>query len=233
MSDARQPEEAGIGLRQYLDVLRRRKWTVLVILALAVGASSLLTLSEQSVYRAEATIAVGQGRGLFNPQNGNSIQPFSQTMKELLESTVVARTVIHDLRLPLTPQQLLNKVSVSFNPDSAALDVSVLDHQPAKARAIAASMSSQFTRLVAERFGTTGSAGSPPVRAFVWDPAHVVPGRVSPTPTRNLIIAAALGLVLGLLAAFLRDHFDRSLRTTDEIEKAFGVPVIAQIPSLR
>jgi polysaccharide biosynthesis transport protein len=233
MSDVHQPEEAGIGLRQYLDVLRRRKWIVLVIVALAVGVSSLLTLSEQSVYQAEATVAVGQGRGLFNPQNGNAIQPFSATMKELLESTVVARGVIHDLNLNLTPDQLLSKISVSFNPDSAALHVSVLDHVPGTAKAIAASMSTHFTDLVAERFGTASTAGSDPVRAFVWDPAHVVPGRVSPTPTRNLLIAGVLGLVLGLLAAFLRDHFDRSLRTTDEIEKAFGVPVIAQIPSLR
>jgi receptor protein-tyrosine kinase/non-specific protein-tyrosine kinase len=233
MSDARQPEEAGIGLRQYLDVVRRRKWIVIVIVALAVGASAMLTLSEQSIYQAEATIAVGQGRGLFSPQNGNSIQPFSATMKELLESNVVARGVIGDLKLPLTPSQLLGKVSVSFNPDSAALHVSVLDHVPATAKAIAASMSTHFTDLFAKRFGTTATGGSDPVRAFVWDPAHVVPGRVSPTPTRNLIIAAVLGLVLGLLAAFLRDHFDRSLRTTDEIEKAFGVPVIAQIPTIR
>jgi capsular exopolysaccharide synthesis family protein len=233
MSDARQPEEAGIGLRHYLDVLRRRRWTVLVIVALAVGASSLLTLRQQSIYQAEATIAVGQGRGLFNPQNGNSIQPFSTTMKELLESTVVARGVVHDLGLPLTPDQLLSKVSVSFNPDSAALHVSVLDHVPARAKAIAASMSTHFTDLVAQRFGSAAVGGTEPVRAFVWDPAHVVPGRVSPTPARNLIIAGALGLVLGLLAAFLRDHFDRSLRTIDEIEKAFGVPVIAQIPSIR
>ncbi len=233
MSDARQPEEAGIGLRQYLDVVRRRKWIVISITALAVGASAFLTLSEQSIYQAEATIAVGQGKGLFSPQNGNSIQPFSATMKELLESDVVARGVIKDLKLPLTPSQLLGKVSVSFNPESAALHVSVLDHVPATAKAIAASMSTHFTDLFAKRFGTAATAGSDPVRAFVWDPAHVVPGRVSPTPTRNLIIAAFLGLVLGLLAAFLRDHFDRSLRTTDEIEKAFGVPVIAQIPSIR
>ncbi len=233
MSDARQPEEAGIGLRQYLDVLRRRKWTVLVMLALAVGASSFLTLREQSIYQAEATVAVGQGNTLFSAQNGNSIQPFAATMKELLESTVIAQGVIHDLKLDLTPTQLLSKVSVSFNPDSAALHVSVLDHAPARAKAIAASMSTHFTNLVAERFGANARGSSDVVRAFVWDPAHVVPGRVSPTPTRNLLIAAVLGLVLGLLAAFLRDHFDRSLRTTDEIEKAFGVPVIAQIPSLR
>jgi capsular exopolysaccharide synthesis family protein len=46
-------------------------------------------------------------------------------------------------------------------------------------------------------------------------------------------VAGILGLVLGLLGAFLRDYFDRTLRTVDEIERAFGVPVIGQIPTVR
>jgi capsular exopolysaccharide synthesis family protein len=47
---------------------------------------------------------------------------------------------------------------------------------------------------------------------------------------RNLAVAGALGLLLGLLAAFLREHFDRALRTRESVETAFGVPVIGQIP---
>ena len=235
MSDTHQVDEAGIGLRQYLDVLRRRKWTILVVLALAIGASAALTIREQAKYKAEKTIVVGQGKSLFQASNANAIQPFSATMKELIKSTVVAKQVVHDLNLSLTPHQLLEQVSVSFNPESAALDVSVTDHVPARALAIAAAVGRRFTELVADRFvdNAPAVAGSEPVRAFVWDPAHLVPGKVSPKPVQNLVIAAVLGLVLGLLAAFLRDHFDRSLRTTDEIERAFGVPVIGQIPSLK
>jgi capsular exopolysaccharide synthesis family protein len=234
MSDEAQTE-AGIGLRHYLDVLRRRKLTVLLMIALAVGAAALLTLREQSEYKAETTVVVGQGNGLFNPQNAAAIQPFTATMKELLRSTIVAQGVIDDLHLNLTTSQLLNKISVSFDPESALLDVSVVDHVPTQARAVADHVASRFTSLVRERFpnGVPTASGSPPVRAFVWDPAHVVPGRVSPKPTQNLLIAGALGLVLGLLAAFLRDHFDRSLRTRDEIERAFAAPVIGQIPRLR
>jgi capsular exopolysaccharide synthesis family protein len=234
MSEASQLE-AGIGLRHYLDVLRRRKWTVLVILALAIGASAALTIREKSMYKAETTVVVGQGSGLFNPQNAAAIQPFTATMKELLQSTIVASGVISDLGLNLTTSQVLNKISVSFDPESALLKVSVVDHVPSQAKAIADSVATRFTALVRKRFpaGISTTSGSPPVRAFVWDPAHVVPGRVSPTPAKNLIIASALGLVLGLLAAFMRDHFDRSLRTIDEIEQAFGAPVIGQIPTIK
>jgi capsular exopolysaccharide synthesis family protein len=234
MSDLRPSDETGIGLRQYMTVLRRRKLIVVTMLALAVGAASVLTLREQSMYRAETTIVVGQGTGLIQLQNANGIQPFSATMKELVKSVELARGVISDLHLDMTPTSLLSEISVSFNPDSAALDVSVVDHVPVRAQAIASRIGTRFTALVADRLakGVPNSPASPPVRAVVWDKAHVLPGRVAPTPVKNLIIAAALGLLLGLLAAFVRDHFDRSLRTVDEIEQAFGVPVIGQIPSI-
>src|SRR5437870_495520 len=137
MSDVRQHDETGIGLRQYLDVLRRRKWTVLVVLALALIASSLLTIREQSIYKAETTIVVGQGPTIIQIGNGNNFTPFSATMKELIKSTELAQRVISDLHLKLTPTQLLSKISISFNPDSAALDVAVYDHRPSRAKAIA------------------------------------------------------------------------------------------------
>src|SRR5581483_982104 len=89
-----------------------------------------------------------------------------------------------------------------------------------------------FSKLVADRFGhlDTGSGGSAPLTADVFDPAHALPGRVSPKPKQDIVIAFALGLVLGLIGAFLREHFDRALRTRDDVEAAFGVPVIAQLP---
>jgi polysaccharide biosynthesis transport protein len=238
MSDLRETEGAGIGLRQYLDVVWRRKAIVVAVLALAIGAASALTLTTASMYEARTTIVVGQGNGLVSPSNAGAIQPFSATMTELLKSTVVADDVIGDLHLKLTPEQLLGSVSVSANPESAALQVSVVNHVPATAQAIADRLGVNFSRLVKQRLGkgtlaTASTPATPPLTASVWDPAHLIPGKVEPKPTRNLLVAGILGLVLGLLGAFLRDYFDRTLRTVDEIERAFGVPVIGQIPTVR
>ncbi len=238
MSDLRETEGTGIGLRQYLEVVRRRKLIVIMAVAISLGAASALTLATTSLYQAQTTIVVGQGHGLVSPANANAIQPFSATMTELIKSTVVARDVIRDLHLPMTPEQLLGGISVSFNPESAALNVSVVNHLPERARAIAASLGANFSSLVAQKLGkgipaTAGNPATPPLTASVWDPAHLIPGKVEPKPTRNLLVAGVLGLVLGLLAAFLREYFDRTLRTVDEIERAFGVPVIGQIPTVK
>jgi len=238
MSDVRESEGTGIGLRQYLDVIRRRKLIVVTTLALALGAASALTLATTSLYQAQTTIVVGQGTCIVQPQNANAIQPFTATAAGLMKSTILADNVIHDLHLNSTPQALLGSISVSFNPDSAALTASVVNHDPQLAKSIAARLAVDFQRLVKQRLGkevpaSAGAPATPPLTACIWDPAHVMPGKVEPKPTRNLLVAGVLGLVLGLLAAFLRDYFDRTLRTVEEIERAFGVPVIGQIPSVK
>jgi tyrosine-protein kinase len=232
MSDLRDTEGAGVGLRQYLEVVRRRKLIVISMLALSLGAASALTLATTSLYQAQTTIVVGQGTCIVQPQNSSAIQPFSQTATELIQSTIVAREVIRDLKLDMTPQQLLSGVSVSFNSESAAVKASVVNHDPRLAQAIASRLGVNFARLVTQRLGK-GTASTPPLRACVWDPAHVLPGRVQPKPKQNLLVAGVLGLILGLLAAFLRDYFDRTLRSVEEIERAFGVPVIGQIPTVK
>jgi capsular exopolysaccharide synthesis family protein len=232
MSDLRETEGTGVGLRQYLEVIRRRKVIVISILALALGAASALTLATTSLYEAQTTIVVGQGSCIVQPQNANAIQPFSQTATELMQSTVVARAVIRDLHLNMTPQQLLGGVSVSFNSESAAVKASVTNHDPQLAKRIADRLGVNFARLVKAKLGK-GTKTTPPLEACIWDPGHIIPGRVEPKPTQNLLIAGILGLILGLLAAFLRDYFDRTLRTIEEIERAFGVPVIGQIPTVK
>lgn len=57
-----------------------------------------------------------------------------------------------------------------------------------------------------------------------------VPGSpVSPKPVRNTILGGLVGLVFGLLAAFLRDTFDRRLHTVHEIHEELGMPVVGRV----
>jgi len=55
---------------------------------------------------------------------------------------------------------------------------------------------------------------------------------VSPKPVRNLALAMMLGLVLGVVLAFVREYMDRRLHSSDRIEALFGLPTMARIPSM-
>jgi Mrp family chromosome partitioning ATPase len=54
--------------------------------------------------------------------------------------------------------------------------------------------------------------------------------QVAPTPRRNAVFGAALGLLLGLAAVFLWDALDRRVRDEDEIQRTLDMPLLARIP---
>lgn len=52
----------------------------------------------------------------------------------------------------------------------------------------------------------------------------------SPKTKKNVILGLALGILLGFGLAALRDRLDRRVRTVEELEEIYGLPVIARIP---
>ncbi len=58
-----------------------------------------------------------------------------------------------------------------------------------------------------------------------------VPAQASaPRPARNTVLGLAIGLALGLIAAFARDVLDRRLRTAREAGDELGLPVLTRVP---
>jgi Mrp family chromosome partitioning ATPase len=55
--------------------------------------------------------------------------------------------------------------------------------------------------------------------------------QVQPRPTRNAILGLMLGVVLGLGLAFLREALDTKVRTSDEVARRLGLPILARIPA--
>jgi succinoglycan biosynthesis transport protein ExoP len=74
------------------------------------------------------------------------------------------------------------------------------------------------------------AAGLNTASVTVIDEALLPLGPVSPDVHTNVMIAAALGLLVGVLSAFLFDSLDDTLRTTDDVELFSGLLSIGAIP---
>ena len=72
----------------------------------------------------------------------------------------------------------------------------------------------------------TGNADQVQTAAASSDP-------VSPKPLRNTVLGGLLGLMLGLGLAFLAEQFDRRLKEPEDVEEAYGLPLLGTVPQSR
>jgi len=66
----------------------------------------------------------------------------------------------------------------------------------------------------------------------IVDPAVPPKKPAVPRTTLNLSLGLLVGLGLGIGAAFLQEHFDNSLKTTEDIERIMQLPALAMIPAV-
>jgi Mrp family chromosome partitioning ATPase/DNA-binding transcriptional regulator of glucitol operon len=221
----------------YAEVLRRQAWLILLVVILTAAAAAAAVSQQTSIYRASSKIVVGQNGGIFQAQFGNAVDPFTQTMTNLLKSEIVARQVITDLHLDLSTHTVLSRTHVLARPNESVLEVSYDTPNAASAVPVLRQIGIVFARIVKDRLGhatvgtgTGTNASLAPVTATVFDPPHLLSGRISPRPTRTIALAAGLGLILGIILAMVRDSLDQGVRSTREAEEWFGAPVLGRLP---
>jgi capsular polysaccharide biosynthesis protein len=183
---------------------RDLRWTMfglLVAAGLAAGlaAAFVQSLREPTLYRAETSLVVERGNQPLSGGAGTS--GLVSTFRKLIETNVVATNVIQNLALGESASTLLHRLSVEQSGSTSVLRLDVDDGDPVRATKIAQQLGLVFTQLVHNRFGQATSASVQPLAIAVFDPAHALPGKVSPHLRRDLAWGALLGLLAGLLVA--------------------------------
>jgi capsular exopolysaccharide synthesis family protein len=114
------------GLRQHIDILKRRKFTLLLTVALCVGMSVYASYKQTPLYTSEARVLVRPLPGLVVGQT--QIVNLS-TESQVAASVPVASRVIRSLDLEQDEASLLSRLSVSpFVTDATPTDVMIISY---------------------------------------------------------------------------------------------------------
>ncbi|MGO4255615.1 polysaccharide biosynthesis tyrosine autokinase [Marmoricola sp. RAF53] len=217
--------------RELLRMVQRRWLTVVVFFLLALIGTGVVTYAMTPKYESTAriyvTAEVSGDISAASAANYLAIQRV-QSYAELAHSREVLQRVISRLKLDTSPAALDAKISSRVTDLTVIIEITARDPSAAQAQEIAKAESEVLAEYLTEietPFGKTSS----PIKATIVDPASYNGEQVSPQPVLNLLIAAIIGLVLGIGMALVRDLLDQTVSSTEDVEKTLDTPVLATI----
>lgn len=205
-------------LSDYLSILLRRKWIILVTTVTAVLVIIAGNLLVPQTYVAESTIRID----LFASENPVVTRLiFADRIMNTYSRIATSSTTIEELRAQIGwDTDSAPKVKAAVIPDSELLRLTVEDASPERAKAIVQTLAEI---VVQENIFEDASSS-------IIEPAKLT-NSGSLTDQISLVgVSIILGLSGGLGLAFLIERFDDRLYSAKQIRATTEVPVLGEIP---
>lgn len=213
-------------LREYLKVLRERWWVVLLTALVAASSAYAFAKTQTPVYRSSVKLEV-TGRIDYG-----QILAIGQLLRQIaarVETSAVATAVDEQLRLDLGPDALLEKIHTQAFPDTIQIQIDVDDVDPGRAEQIAFALAT----VVKERQDALMAPVPQQERINLGIVDRPSASRLFWPQTRVLMTGAGLlGLVVGVVLAFVLDYLDDTLKDPEDVERYLELPTLGIIPEI-
>jgi capsular polysaccharide biosynthesis protein len=216
-----------INLKELLQTILRRWWIIFICTLICVAGAVYWSYYHLiPIYQANTTLYVGK-----NIESQGQIAASELALgayliadyREIARSKMVAYTVIEELGLQNFPADaMIGKIGVSQKGDSRVIQISVTDTNP--------QMAMDITNKVAEVFQGTVTEIMKIENVQILDRAELPRYPISPNEKRNIIMAFAAGMALGVGIILLIDFLDNNINTPDDVKKYVDLPIIGAIP---
>lgn len=151
-------------------------------------------------------------------------QKLISTYGEIMKSRRVSNTVIENLDLDMSYEEIIKCVNVSAVKDTDVIKLSITTEDPILSAKIANEMTKVFTSEIGELYNIQNIS--------VIDEAEVDDEPINVSYAKNVVIFAIIAFVLVAGVVFLLYYFDNSIKSEEDIRKLTGLPVLATIPKV-
>jgi len=216
--------------REYLDILRRRWLSIVIISLLTLASVSAATLMMPKAYTATTRLLFAvAGDSLSSLAQGSSfVEKQMASYAEVATSPRVLDQVVDQLGLNTTSVKLADSIEASVPVDTVIIEVAVTDPDPRQAARIANAVGTELAKAAGE-LTPSREDGSEAVRANTIAVAQVPTSPSSPNIPRNLGVGLILGLLLGTGIAVLRKLLDTKVRSEQDVRALTESPILGVV----
>lgn len=175
------------------------------------------------LYQANVSIILSKAEGNTLTQSDVSLyQSLMKTYTEIAQSDVVAERAVRDGNLETSVGALQSSLTVSCKEGTQVLYMSVISRQPEDAVKKVEALTQAFLQE-SKRLLPSGNIN-------IMDHAKVPQTPISPNKKHDIIIAFAVGLLAAIVLIFLLENMNDTVKSEEDVERNFGVPILGVIP---
>ncbi len=219
-----------INLRDTLIIIWNKKIRIFLITAIFIALGTFYSYKYIiPEYTSSATLVLATSEGKADNKT-NTItttditlnSKLVSTYSELLKSKNVLRQVISNLRLNVEEDELRENIAVTSVKETELIKISVTSKNPTDASKIANEMANVFIEEVSEIYNINN--------VHIVDKAEINVEPSNINHIKDIIIFGLIGVFISVTSAFISDKLDTTVKTSEEVEKQFKVPVLASTP---
>lgn len=220
-----------LDLKELLMLFWNKKVKILLIVAIFILIGIIYTIGFVTpVYTSSTTLLLASS-GSSSDKTNTTITTTDITLNSKLVSTYstlvksksVLRQVISNLGMDdLKEEELKNNITVSQEKDTEIIRLSVTN----KNATTAAKLANETAKVFIERVSDIYKINN----VQIVDQAEVETSPSNINHTKDVMIFAFAGIVVAAMYVLIGNMLDTTIKSAEEVEKEFKVPVLASIP---
>lgn len=151
--------------------------------------------------------------------NSKLVSTYSELVKS---SNKIIRTVISNLNLNISENELKDSISVTSKTNTEVIEITVKNENPTLAAKIANEMAKVFIGDVKEYYGIEN--------VHIVDEAEVPQNPSNINPTKDVAMFIFVGVAISVVYVIIASMLDTKIKSEGDIEKITGCRVLVTLP---
>ena len=218
-----------LDLKDLFTMFWTRKIQILVIVVVFTLVGLIYTLGfTMPVYSSSTTLILANQQGQSENSGAMSTDvtlntKLVSTYSELIKSKNILRQVKSNLGIDINENALKKNIKVSSVKDTSIIQITVLNESSTVAADVANEIANVFSDKVKEIYKIDN--------VQIVDQAEPSNSPSNINHRRDCLIFALVGIVVAVLYVLISNMLDTTISSAEEVEKDYGLPVLAQIPT--
>lgn len=218
-----------LDLKELFNIFWNQKMQIILIILVFIVIGIIYTLGFTTPkYSSSTTLVLAKSSEDTSKTNTITTSDITinsklvSTYSEIVKSKNVLRQVKNNLNIDVDEEKLKNNVTVSSVKDTELIEITVTNEDATVAARIANETAKVFTDKVKEIYNMDN--------VKVVDVAEIKDEPSNINHKKDIAIFALIGIVVAVIYVLIANMLDTTIKTPEEVEKEYKLPVLASIP---